>query len=239
MIAVPSGNIGNWPNPVDKKLAKRITWIIRCAGASSFYSILFNDFKSNAFKSFIEVITIRNYFDPTNPWRYEIADLQPHQCYFLGTFPWYWNFRTHTAVHPMTSYDENSVQFQMRLQWKDIDSRILEAYTDEEIKFFHGEEALKSITAQRKFLIYLGNRLNDCLKEYYPKEAKPTPGTVMTPDGLKNWPGVQMTELRLPGTNPPFQPGPGQKIIKVILSVSFGTDGAKSPKGMLLQTTIE
>ena len=106
IIKVPcAGNVYTWANyrqpsglitpgfvSLDPKLEKRIKWITSCAGVAAFYLIAFDDWKTKKWRVFIRIISIRVYPDPKRPWYWEILNLELHHCYYLGQYPWFWDF---------------------------------------------------------------------------------------------------------------------------------------------------
>lgn len=85
---------------LDPKLNKRIKWITSCKGALGFYLLVLADWKVKKFRVFIEVRSVLSYPDPKDPWYYVPLVLTPSHCYYLGQYPWYWDFNYYCARSP-------------------------------------------------------------------------------------------------------------------------------------------
>ena len=85
---------------LDPKLNKRIKWITSCASVASFFLIVLDDWKTKMFRVFIEVLAIRVWPDPKQPWYWIVQDLTPHHCYYLGQYPWYWDYNYYCTKSP-------------------------------------------------------------------------------------------------------------------------------------------
>lgn len=95
-----SGLITPLGETLDPKLNKRIKWITSCASVSSFDLIVFDDWKTKRFRVFIQVSKVRVFPDPKDPWLWVTQDLTPNHCYYLGQYPWYWDYNYYCARSP-------------------------------------------------------------------------------------------------------------------------------------------
>lgn len=119
----PWGLITPGIGAVNRSLEKRINWILTCASVESFYLIAFDDWKTNKFRIFIEVTSVREYYverveapfigplfelipkvgelfkEQVTLWR--TKPLDPHSCYYLGQYPWHWSYEWGHAIPPM------------------------------------------------------------------------------------------------------------------------------------------
>jgi hypothetical protein len=95
-------------NLMDKRLRKRITWIMICGGFSSGYLHALRYFKSNEYRFFLEVLYVFVPVKMPYGYTYKTVPLAHHICYYLGTYPSYWSPRNKLIVPPnqlMTTED--------------------------------------------------------------------------------------------------------------------------------------
>jgi len=100
MYRQPDGRLVGLPGPMDKKLQKRISWILRCASIASFDLIGYDHWATKTYRYFIQARSIRIWYETAGVWAWETRDLKPYSCYYLGRYPWYWDFDYFRVVSP-------------------------------------------------------------------------------------------------------------------------------------------
>jgi len=104
-------NVSNWSRTqwglvyltssnADPSYWKRLNWILKCANASMGGLHHFDDLKTNKSTYFVKIEQI---FVPVRfvwGWGLQSKDLQFPQCYYIGTYPNYWDFKNGIIVYP-------------------------------------------------------------------------------------------------------------------------------------------
>lgn len=93
------GGFPSRPHYRDQSFEKRLTWIGNCAQIAHFRVHHFDYIKGNVSRYFVEVFSIfipKKYF---GKWYLESIELTHHACYYLGSYPNYWNISNKKIVY--------------------------------------------------------------------------------------------------------------------------------------------
>lgn len=93
------GDLITRPYYRDAFFEKRLKWIAQCAQIAHFRLHHFDYRKGNISRYFVEVFSIfipKEYF---GKWYLESEDLAHHSCYYLGSYPNYWNLSNKKIVY--------------------------------------------------------------------------------------------------------------------------------------------
>jgi len=194
---MPWGEITGMQPFVDKKLQKRLHWIAACSGLLAFSLWLFDDWRVNRFKVFVQVYSVYSYPFPEYPWYYEVKNLTPNSCYYLGQFPFYWDYGYSMPITPTglvytlinipappisagaltkgMKPPSLIVPFPMRPSLNSGEYLPLHILTRDDIEFFHGSGALQNIDRQIAFLNERTRRRIACLQNRYSLCRNPKP----------------------------------------------------------------
>jgi hypothetical protein len=247
------------PPFVDKKLEKRFRWISACSATLSFSLFLFDDWRSNTFKVFLQVFSVYFYPFPEYPWYYEAKNLIPNSCYYMGQFPIYWDYNQGMPIAPsgllytlipipalplsaegLTAKLKSSPRitpFSMTPSLFSGEYLPLHIYTRDDLTFFHGKNAAENVGRQQAFIKQRKLMRDDCLKKRYPAPASEAKREVQTDQGPKDWPGKEIKDLTLPTPGPP--PGvPLGAPLPATLTLFFGETVPTRPDGMSLTLSL-
>lgn len=198
------GNISGRFPLVDPKLTKRVGWVVNCASATSFSIIEYDDWKSKLMKVFLEVKGIIFWFETGGKWLFKWITLPSPQCYYLGKFPWYWDFyygmpispsgKTWTyipikapylptafGIHPPRPPGQIKI-FPMEPSVISGEYLPLSVYTREDISFFHGDSGLINLERQVAFLNARELRMFSCRLKMYENPPSFKPKLFKLPD---------------------------------------------------------
>lgn len=256
MTVGPTGMVGGPTLPWKTKLGNRITWIIKCASLSAFWIISFDDWKTNTWKYFIEAYQMRIWYEKEGKWFWEVKDLQPHSCYYLGRYPMYWDYDTYQLVSPLGQFVHRP--FTERVLKKVQDPAFKpparkttavwlghpyhptaewEAYKnqpEEDNRFFLGNEIVDNWMEQLAAAEWLKTRSKDCIAKHYAKPEKVPKGKVMTPQGLADWPGKPFDQLTLPTPEVLPTPAPGIPYTRITLKITMRFSPIERPDGLTI-----
>lgn len=230
------GNItpGVWTQ--DPKFIKRVNWIANCAGVAGFNLIVFDDWRSNDFKIFMEVKLVRVWYQQYGAWYWRSVDLVPPVCYYLGRHGWYWDYDLKTGITPTGSRGTKTLPWPYRESVTTGEYLPLNIYTDEDIVLFHGQPALDNIRSQQNFVAQRKTRRELCLAARYAWTPKTQQRTVINQDTPMEWPGKPIEQMTPPTPDAPPTPaeqtGPGVSVAK--LTASYGETPPTRPDGLRL-----
>jgi hypothetical protein len=225
MYKHPWGGFYGPVSAINRSLEKRITWITNCASVCAFYLITFDDWKTNKWKIFIEVTSIREYYVERGATLYKSVDLEPHSCYYLGQYPWHWNYENGVAIAPGGGFPyqptdpkiQALIEAQKGEPWTGprlgpyegttggtgLSPELLENYDEDDFIFYQGRKKYGNYLAQLDFQNYLNTRLKKCIRSNYPPEEWLPKVKVKTPQGVAEWPGKPFKELDVPTPTAP------------------------------------
>jgi len=83
----------------DPMFSKRFKWIIKCGEIASGLLHHLDYIKANTSRYFFESTAMRVPFKYEWGWGMTVKDLAFHSCYFLGTYPNYWNVENKRIVY--------------------------------------------------------------------------------------------------------------------------------------------
>lgn len=237
------------PTP-NRSLWKRMHWILSCASVSSFYLISNDDWKTKKWRIFIEVLALREYYterveQPLTGGLFELApgvgeffktavslwrikDLDPHSCYYLGQYPYHWDYEWGCPVAPMGGdlYHQSDkkisdlIASQQEEPWSGphqgpyegptggtgVRPDILENLDEDEFIFYHGKRKYGNYLAQLQFQENLDTRLKKCIDQKYPPPGWKPKVRVREAGTEFDWPGEPIRSL-----DPPTPMGPRAK----------------------------
>lgn len=137
-------------NLMDKRLRKRITWIMICASYCSGGLHGLRYFKSNVYRYFLEAESVFIPVKMPYGYTYRPVPLAHPVCYYLGTYPCYWSPRNKLIVPPsdlMTTEDfpmgskpsgfnpwDEKISVEQELEKVSNTPLIEKPYSDDEIK---------------------------------------------------------------------------------------------------------
>lgn len=257
----------------NRSLAKRVMWITSCASVASFWLIGFDDWKTNNFRVFIEVLALREYYaERISPWMigelfeliptageifkkpvmlWRIKDLEPHSCYYLGQYPWHWDYEMCAPRPPGPGMIAWEMPAEIRKLYDEapketwtgphigpytgtpgvpgVEGVTLKNLSEEEFIFYHGKLKYANYLAQQSFTEWLNTRLKKCIAANWPPtEWKPK---IKTPYG--DWPGKPFTELDIPTPTVPHV-----KLPRLMMSMGLYFSRYDRPDGLTLDLEI-
>lgn len=221
----PTVGLGPLVSLINRKLEKRLDWVTTCASVASCYLVTHDNMKTNKWGIFIEVISIREYYILYGHPAYRPRDLEPHSCYYLGQYPWHWNYEYGCPMPPVggSTYQPSDpkirglIEAQRAEPWTgprlgpyegptggtDLSPDLLKNYDEEDFIFYHGKKKYGNYLAQLNFENDLSTRLKKCLRQNYPPEEWLPKVKVKTPQGVAEWPGKPFKELNTPTPTAP------------------------------------
>jgi len=228
------------PSPIQQTLLNRISWIASCGNLYVFDLIAHDNWKTNLWHYYIQAHSVVVWYESAGVWLYQPKDLNPKSCYYLGRWPWCWDFDFYRVISPHGStpippqtkavYEKltspgfvfpkgrhilpfNLTTFTWTEAWIPI-----EAYTDEDLKFYFGDHMALNLREQEAISKYITERLKKCTEKKYPPSERKPRRIIQTPEGPVEWPGKPMSELTTPT---PGMPLPTPKMqLQLILTYS-------------------
>lgn len=225
LIRHPWGGFPGMVSLINRSLEKRLTWITNCAGAAAFYLITHDNLKTNKWGIFVEITSIREYYILYGHPAYRSRDLEPHSCYYLGQYPWHWNYEYGCPMPPVggSTYQPADLKIRSLIEaqkaepWTGprmgpyegttggtgLSTELLANYDEEDFIFYHGKRKYGNYLAQQQFENDLTTRLKKCIRLKYPPEEWLPKVKVKTPQGVAEWPGKPFKELDIPTPTAP------------------------------------
>jgi len=223
---------------VDARLIKRIEWLARCGNLAGFYLIALDEWKTNLWKIFLKVTVVWEWIEYQGIWRPFTKHLEPPSCYYLGRYPWYWNLTYNHPVGPYTAIGGFNVTFSFEPYYPTDVPYQWEKMTDEDIKFFVSEKALKVVRAQEKFIKERATLWKNCIALEYPKPTQKPRRLVETPIDVGEWPGKPVTQLTAPTPYAPPSPPWVTRENVLRATMLMGFTPPDRPDGLLITVTI-
>jgi len=225
---------------LDPKIFKRVVWIANCSDVGGFSVITFDDWRTNTFKVFLEIDTVRIWYEKYGARYWRTIDLVPKACYYLGQFGWYWDYSVGEGLPPTSPRIGNILPWPYREAVTTGEYLPMNIYTDQDIILFHGQAALDNIKKQQAFIARRKRQRESCLAANFPYTPKTEKRTVINEDTPMDWPGTPTGEMTPPTPDapptPPEQAGPGVTIVK--LTALYGETPPTRPDGLTLTVTL-
>lgn len=181
--------------------------------------------------SYIPGNTTRYFFEADSMWgpvKYNwgwgigVIRLHTHTCFYIGTFPVYWNRDNNCPALAHNLLTPNT--FAMSKKPRIPDVAAIESYEDnyEDMVFFLGKKNTEYYFAQKKYLDNLNAGHKRCIDQQYPKTEYDKQYKVKDALPPQEWPGAPIEEITKPTpTTAPQGPSKGaQEIIR--LTLDFG-----------------
>ena len=171
----------------DQKFRKRVYWIVKCGSFAGGIIFFQDNWRSPTIKTFFRAEYIRTWPFPEYPWYYRDVELTSPSCFYLGRFPYYWDYQygfprwphgkimdhipiRAAAMPPVLNFKpappvQPTQPFSMTPSVYTNEYLPMNIYTRQDISFFHGEAALQNIDRQTAFIEERKRMLQDCLKK--------------------------------------------------------------------------
>jgi hypothetical protein len=196
------GGFPSRPYYRDAFFEKRLTWIANCAQIANFTLYHFAYRKGNVSRYFVYVHSIfipKEYF---GKWYLESVELAHHICYYLGTFPNYWNTTNKKIVFAH-------------------DLMTASVYPMENEPVFYNEDSLKQSIAAREKMNIQGIPTKDLISEEEKSDIESLEGDF----GLNNLMNYLYPERMDQSAKPAFfaqyPSGPGTDIDEAITKMAY------------------
>jgi len=226
METMPFANIqffgGRYPLfPSEPKLQKKIMWLAKCMyhPTGSIYHIMhwrrrrsYFFFKSS---SGVKEVVIFGQIRWTIDWTALPV------CYYLGSYPFYWDTQTKSMVSAGVRNVKTSYIFGKKPDHPDAPGwKITKEAALQYQKDFPGS-IYDQIVRQYEFIEKMDSQINACIRKNYDPDKYKKSRIIKTPTGDQEWPGIEWPWMKQPPLTTPPSKEPKRGRMKLIIEMSF------------------
>jgi hypothetical protein len=201
--------------------------------------------------------TFREYYDPSFPLTYRLVERPIYHCYYLGQYPWHWDYENYCPRSPGPSWPpwempkeiRDLIDKAPREKWTGprlgpyegtpgipgVTGVTLENLSEEDLILFHGKQKYTNYAVQVAFQEWLDTRLKNCIAQNYPPPGWKPKRQVNNMD----WPGKPIKSLDppIPMGRRALPPGIEQTTTNVTASMYFTPVGREDGLTLDLEIT--
>lgn len=220
----------------------------------------FDDWKTNKFRIFIRVFSVREWYVEKGVTLWRIKDLDPNSCYYLGQYPWHWDYEFGSPLPPgpgMIAWTRPTeirklISEAPKEKWTGpqrgpyegtpgipgVTGVTLENLSEEEMIFYHGKLKYANYLSQMSFQEWLNTRLKNCIAQKYPPPGWKPKVRVREAGTDMDWPGEPIRSLDppIPMGRRALPPGVEQTTTSVTMALYFSPPDRED--GMTLDLEI-